>query len=531
MPTITATTRPNANSPRDTQAVSWSNERQNTKPSTQNVVAHSAGAEHVVGQELAQRHARRAGDERRDRAHEADEAADQDRHPAAPLEERLDLLQALLGDLHPRAVADHEVAPEPAAERVGGEVARDRAGPDDRDQHEQRDLALPGDEAADDHGRLPGAIRPMNAPVSRKASTPTARYVHLPSAWPASSISFSTFGSSITPNPISAAPTAASAAERERRAAVRAAADDEVEGERDGAREPDGMHGQAARGAANARPTGVAATACGWRERSASAAARAWPTPSLAREEPEHRRARSPTPSRARRRTARTSASASPIGGQSERAGASRSLCSSRSASSESVARGAGDLAAQPVELVGVAAEAEPVELGVDGGRGERVRRGHDEQRRTGRSRRAGGRPRRCRSSGSAPARAGSARRRRARRRAACSWAASPSPEAAAASRSAAAASAEPPPIPAATGTRLAIVIRTGGPSQPVAARKRASAAAARFSPSTPGQTTSSRVAGGRARAPARRPARPAARARRAGGSRRRGRGRRTGTG
>ena len=41
IPTITATTRPNANSPRDTQAVSLSNERQKTKPSTQNVVAHA----------------------------------------------------------------------------------------------------------------------------------------------------------------------------------------------------------------------------------------------------------------------------------------------------------------------------------------------------------------------------------------------------------------------------------------------------------------------------------------------------------
>jgi hypothetical protein len=45
-------------------------------------------------------------------------------------------------------------APEPAAERVGREVAGHRAGPRDRDQHEQRDLALPGDHAADDHGRL-----------------------------------------------------------------------------------------------------------------------------------------------------------------------------------------------------------------------------------------------------------------------------------------------------------------------------------------------------------------------------------------
>ena len=119
-----------------------------------------AGAEDVVGQELAQRHVRRAGDERRDRAHEADEAADQDRHPAAALEEALDLLEALLGDLHAGAVADHEVAAEPAAEHVGREVAGDGAGPDDRDQDGQRDLALAGDEAADDHRRLPRRDQP-----------------------------------------------------------------------------------------------------------------------------------------------------------------------------------------------------------------------------------------------------------------------------------------------------------------------------------------------------------------------------------
>jgi hypothetical protein len=49
--------------------------------------------------------------------------------------------------------------------------------------------------------------------------------------------------------------------------------------------------------------------------------------------------------------------------------------------------------------------------------------------------------------------------------------------------------------MPAATGTRLSIVSRCGGASQPVAARKAASAAPARFSPSTPGQTTSSAAA------------------------------------
>ena len=64
-----------------------------------------ARADDVVGQELPQRHLRRAGDERRERAHEPDEAADQDRQPAALLEEALDLVQAVLGDLQPLAVA------------------------------------------------------------------------------------------------------------------------------------------------------------------------------------------------------------------------------------------------------------------------------------------------------------------------------------------------------------------------------------------------------------------------------------------
>ncbi len=46
--------------------------------------------------------------------------------------------------------------------------------------------------------------------------------------------------------------------------------------------------------------------------------------------------------------------------------------------------------------------------------------------------------------------------------------------------------------MPAATGTRLTIVSRCGGPSQPLAARQSASARAARFGPVTPAQTTSS---------------------------------------
>ena len=86
-----------------------------------------AGAEHVVGEELAQLHAGRAGQERRDRPHEPDEAPDQDRDAAVAVEEVLDVAQPLLGDLEPRAVALEEAAAEPAAEHVGGQVAGDRA--------------------------------------------------------------------------------------------------------------------------------------------------------------------------------------------------------------------------------------------------------------------------------------------------------------------------------------------------------------------------------------------------------------------
>ena len=67
-----------------------------------------------------------------------------------------------------------------------------------------------------------------------------------------------------------------------------------------------------------------------------------------------------------------------------------------------------------------------------------------------------------------------------------------PSPDASPTSRSAAAASAEPPAMPPATGIRLSISRRTGGPCQFVHSRNARSAVAARFSPSMPGQMTSS---------------------------------------
>ena len=45
---------------------------------------------------------------------------------AVALEERLDLLEALLGDLQPVAVAHDELAAEPATEQEGREVAERR---------------------------------------------------------------------------------------------------------------------------------------------------------------------------------------------------------------------------------------------------------------------------------------------------------------------------------------------------------------------------------------------------------------------
>ena len=80
---------------------------------------------------------------------------DEDRHAAALLEELLHLVEPVLGDLQPVAVAQQPRPAELAARRVRGQVARHRARPDDADQHQERDLPLAGDHAADDHGRLP----------------------------------------------------------------------------------------------------------------------------------------------------------------------------------------------------------------------------------------------------------------------------------------------------------------------------------------------------------------------------------------
>ena len=75
------------------------------------------GAEDAVGDERPVAHPRAAGDERRQRANEADEATDQDRLAAVALEVGLDLSEALAGDPHPGAVAKHEVPSQPGADQ------------------------------------------------------------------------------------------------------------------------------------------------------------------------------------------------------------------------------------------------------------------------------------------------------------------------------------------------------------------------------------------------------------------------------
>jgi hypothetical protein len=53
-------------------------------------------------------------------------------------------------------VLEQEFAPEAAAEQVGHEIAGDRRDPYDRDQHDHVDLALAGDEPAEQDRGLAG---------------------------------------------------------------------------------------------------------------------------------------------------------------------------------------------------------------------------------------------------------------------------------------------------------------------------------------------------------------------------------------
>ena len=113
-----------------------------------------AGPDDAVGDEAPVGEARRPGDEGRQGPDEADEAADQDRLAAVPVEVSIHLVEPLVRDLDARAVLLEEVAPEPAADEEARGVAEDRADPDDRDQRQERDGALACDHPARDHHRL-----------------------------------------------------------------------------------------------------------------------------------------------------------------------------------------------------------------------------------------------------------------------------------------------------------------------------------------------------------------------------------------
>src|SRR3954452_18424561 len=113
-----------------------------------------ARAEDAVRDEVAIAHPRRAGDERRHRPDETDEAADQDRLAAVALEVALDHFEALVRDLEPRAMALEEGPPEAAPDEEARGVARDAAQPDEREQRDERDGALPSDDTADDDREL-----------------------------------------------------------------------------------------------------------------------------------------------------------------------------------------------------------------------------------------------------------------------------------------------------------------------------------------------------------------------------------------
>src|SRR6201999_4227031 len=115
-----------------------------------------AGAKDAEGDEGAVAHPRAAGDERGEGADQADEAADEDGLAAVAREVVLDFFEALVADPDPRPVAEHELAPEPAAEEEAGRVAEPGREPGDRDQQVDVDRALAGDGAAEQHHRLAG---------------------------------------------------------------------------------------------------------------------------------------------------------------------------------------------------------------------------------------------------------------------------------------------------------------------------------------------------------------------------------------
>ena len=84
----------------------------------------------------------------------------------------LDPREALVRDPHPRAVAQDELPPQPAAEQEAHRIARQGAEPDDPDRQHDRGLALSGDRAAEDHHRLAREHQPHEGPGLQECREP-----------------------------------------------------------------------------------------------------------------------------------------------------------------------------------------------------------------------------------------------------------------------------------------------------------------------------------------------------------------------
>ena len=97
---------------------------------------------------------RGAGEERRDRPCDADEAPEDDRLAAVAVEDPLDALDHGRRDVEARAVARQELAPEPAAEQVAGRVAGGGCEPDEPEERDDRDVAVARDRAAEHDRQL-----------------------------------------------------------------------------------------------------------------------------------------------------------------------------------------------------------------------------------------------------------------------------------------------------------------------------------------------------------------------------------------
>src|SRR4051794_41817054 len=111
-------------------------------------------AEQAPRQEGSDAHARGAGEERRDGAHDPDEAPDEDRLRSVAVEEALDELEAGGRDADARAVRLQEPPSEPAAEQEAREVAERGGRPGDEDHRRPADVAPCGGDAAAPHRGL-----------------------------------------------------------------------------------------------------------------------------------------------------------------------------------------------------------------------------------------------------------------------------------------------------------------------------------------------------------------------------------------